>query len=49
MGDNLVIYSVGPDGVDEGGAIWRTASGGLGPDLGFRLWDVDRRRQPAPP
>jgi hypothetical protein len=49
MGDNLVIYSVGPDGVDDGGAIWQTPSGGPGSDLGFRLWDVDKRRQPAPP
>jgi hypothetical protein len=49
MGDNLVIYSIGPDGVDDGGAIWPTPSGGRGPDIGYRLWDVDQRRQPLVP
>jgi hypothetical protein len=47
--DGLVIYSVGPDGKDDGGALnrqWPFVSG----DLGLRLWDVNARRQsPAPP
>jgi hypothetical protein len=47
--DGLVIYSVGPDGVDDGGDIDRQQSGERGRDAGFRLWDVDKRRQPALP
>jgi hypothetical protein len=43
----IAIYSVGVDGVDNGGIIdiskgWRAP----GTDLGFRLWDVKYRRQP---
>lgn len=50
--DGVVVYSLGPDGQDNGG----TLSGGDWPadgsDVGFRLWDSARRRQsaaPAPP
>jgi hypothetical protein len=46
LADRLVIYSVGPDGKDDGGNIDRQKPIGLGTDLGFRLWDPDRRRQP---
>ena len=35
--------SVGPDGVDNGGNL----SGGA--DIGLRLWDAGRRRQPPAP
>jgi ABC-type transport system involved in multi-copper enzyme maturation permease subunit len=53
LDDGLVIYSVGADGHDDGGDV----DGGPavkaegGKDVGFRLWDVPRRRQgpPAPP
>jgi hypothetical protein len=49
MGDGLVIYSVGPDGEDNGGNLDRKRLIAPGTDLGFRLWDVDKRRQAAPP
>jgi hypothetical protein len=42
----IVIYSVGLDGVDNGGAI---NAQNPGSDLGFRLWNVSHRRQPARP
>jgi hypothetical protein len=45
--DGVVIYSVGPDGKDDGGAVWQ-AGNRTGSDLGVRLWDVDRRRQSPP-
>jgi hypothetical protein len=43
--DSIVIYSVGPDLVDDNGRIddpdiW------LRTDIGIRLWNVDKRRQP---
>jgi hypothetical protein len=42
--DGIVIYSVGPDGTDEGGAI--ESNGATTPsDLGVRLWNVAGRRQ----
>jgi hypothetical protein len=46
--DGVVVYSVGPDGVDDGGQI--SAAPGQQPmtDVGIRWWDVTRRRQ-APP
>ncbi|HZT78907.1 MAG TPA: hypothetical protein VFA26_01690, partial [Gemmataceae bacterium] len=45
--DGVTVYSVGFDGVDNGGNVsdrWRAA----GTDWGFRLWDVSKRGQPAP-
>ncbi len=50
--DGVVIYAVGPDGVDNGGAINRNRPDHPGTDQGFQLWDVRARRQaplPAPP
>jgi ABC-type transport system involved in multi-copper enzyme maturation permease subunit len=49
--DGVVIYSVGPDGVDDGGILTRKAmSPSLpGMDIGIQLWDTEKRRQPAPP
>jgi len=46
LDDGLVVYSVGPDGIDNGGNIG-TSGRTRGTDLGFRLWDVKQRRQPA--
>src|SRR5262245_29361003 len=46
--DGLVIYSLGPDGKDNGGDLARNAPILENQDVGFRLWNVDRRRQPAP-
>jgi hypothetical protein len=48
LDDGLLIYSAGPDGQDDGGNIDRGHPTAAGTDLGFRLWDVDRRRQPPP-
>src|SRR5262249_51011285 len=47
--DGVVVYSVGPDGVDNGGRL-RPDPGEIrgdfeNLDLGFRLWDVESRRQ----
>jgi hypothetical protein len=44
--DGLVVYSVGPDGADDGGQVKAEFGRPGTPDVGFRLWDVDRRRQP---
>ena len=41
-----VIYSVGPDRTDNGGAIDRRADAPAGTDAGFRLWND--RAWPAP-
>lgn len=49
LGDRFVIYSTGPDLIDNGGSInlldWQKS----GSDLGFRLWDAPHRRQPFRP
>jgi hypothetical protein len=37
--DGLVIYSVGPDQVDDGGRVDRKHPDQPGTDLGFQLWD----------
>jgi hypothetical protein len=47
--DGLVIYSVGPNGTDDGGAVRRDETHFIPDDVGFQLWDVAHRRQPAPP
>jgi hypothetical protein len=46
--DGLVIYSVGPDGADNGGTLDRQKPTRPGSDIGFRLWDVSARRRSAP-
>jgi len=45
--DGVVIYSVGPDGVDNGGLIRAKARNVPAADIGVRLWDPSHRRQPA--
>jgi hypothetical protein len=48
--DRVVIYSVGPDGVDNGGNLDREHNwASSGTDIGVRLWDVSQRRQSAKP
>ena len=42
----MVVYSVSLDRQDNGGNITDNPTI-AGADLGFRLWDVNRRRQPA--
>jgi hypothetical protein len=46
--EGMVIYSVGPDGQDNGGNL-SDRPDKEGTDLGFRLWDVAKRRQPPRP
>ena len=46
--DGLIVYTVGPDREDNGGNL--AAAGTYperGTDVGIRLWDVGKRRQPA--
>jgi type II secretory pathway pseudopilin PulG len=45
LADGVVIYALGPDHTDNGGKINRANPTQEGSDLGFRLWDVARRRQ----
>jgi hypothetical protein len=44
--DGVVVYSVGVDGVDDGGNLDRSRPTSPGVDLGYRLWDEAARRQP---
>ena len=46
--DRVVVYSVGPDGQDDGGNVAKNPYK-PGRDIGFRLWDVNRRRQRPTP
>ncbi len=48
LDDGVVIYSVGPDGQDDGGNLDPKNPVRPGSDLGYRLWDVPRRARPAP-
>lgn len=45
--DAVVIYSIGQDGVDNGGNFDLEHPASPGFDIGVRLWDVAKRRQPA--
>jgi hypothetical protein len=47
--DGVVVYSVGPDGEDNGGTFDRKEALRPGTDMGHRLWDVKLRRQPPRP
>jgi hypothetical protein len=47
--DGVVIYSVGKDAKDNGGNIDRGHANQADADIGFRLWDVAKRRQPPRP
>jgi hypothetical protein len=49
LDDGVVIYALGPDGKDDGGNLSGRKVPVEGTDVGFRLWDVAQRRQPAPP
>jgi hypothetical protein len=44
--DGVIIYSVGQDAVDNNGNLNRKHPNQPGADIGFRLWDVAKRRQP---
>jgi hypothetical protein len=47
--DGVTVYSVGPDGTDNGGNLDRARFLEPGTDQGFRLWDVKARRAPPVP
>ena len=50
VADGVVVYSVGFDGVDDGGKLNRDRPTDTeGVDFGFQLWDVAKRRRPASP
>ncbi len=49
LDDMVVIYTVGPDRIDNGGEIDDEHPERPGTDIGFRLWNVDKRRQPPLP
>jgi hypothetical protein len=48
LADGVVIYAVGPGGADDGGVLsdFVTPPTAAGTDVGVRLWDPARRRQP---
>lgn len=46
--DGVAVYAAGPDKTDDGGKTLNQ-SGKPGTDLGFRLWNPDKRRQPPKP
>jgi hypothetical protein len=56
LADSVIVYSIGSNGIDDGGAI-RPAPPvppGTAPmkppaDIGFQLWDVERRWLPPLP
>jgi hypothetical protein len=47
--DGLVLYAVGPDGIDDCGVLVRQKPLEPGSDWGIQLWDVPARRQPPQP
>ncbi len=47
--DGVLIYSIGQDAIDNGGNLDRENPIKPGTDIGFRLWDATKRRQPARP
>jgi hypothetical protein len=47
--EGIVIYSVGPNGTDDGGDLRPEKPTSDTPrDIGIRLWDIEKRRQPPP-
>ncbi|HEY7328122.1 MAG TPA: hypothetical protein VH592_10800 [Gemmataceae bacterium] len=47
--DGVMIYSVSSDGTDDNGNLDREHPNQPGVDIGVRLWDVVKRRQPPRP
>jgi hypothetical protein len=51
LADGIVVYSIGPDGQDDGGRFEELEGAPGGPlsrDFGIRLWDGEQRRRPPP-
>jgi hypothetical protein len=46
--DNLIIFSVWKDGIDDHGNLDKTGLGAAGTDFGFQLWDPNARKAVAP-
>lgn len=49
LADGVLIYSVGPNRIDDGGDAPSGCKWAAGEDIGFRLWDVPHRRKPPRP
>ncbi len=47
--DGVIVYSIGQDAIDNGGNLDRESPIKPGTDIGFRLWDATKRRQPPRP
>ena len=47
--DGIIVYSIGPDRADNGGTLDRENPVAPGTDLGFQLWNADRRGRPSAP
>jgi hypothetical protein len=47
VANGVVVYSVGPDLTDDRGNLAGSRVRVDGTDIGFRLWDVEKRRRPA--
>jgi hypothetical protein len=47
--DGLLVYSIGPDRADDRGTLDRENPVAPGTDLGFQLWNADRRGRPSAP
>jgi hypothetical protein len=45
LADGIVIYSLGPEAEDQGGKLNRKMRGMPGSNIGFQLWDADKRGQ----
>jgi hypothetical protein len=45
----VLIYSIGPDKIDNGGKLNRASPLAPNTDLGFELWDDNKRGLPPPP
>jgi hypothetical protein len=44
--DGAIVYSVGTNGIDDEGDVVRRE--GTPDDVGFRLWNADKRKVPKP-
>ena len=49
VADGAIVYSIGVDGVDDGGKLERDRLGTEKADIGYQLWDTAKRRRPASP
>jgi len=46
-GEDVLIYSIGPDHTDNHGALDRTGRAPMETDSGFELWGPEERGQPS--